>query len=445
MVTFNPISCFTVNPAKAEKVVVAPNDYVINPPEESSESLWLSFNNINIPQKRSQAMKMLRGQTVARSVISDAPIDLEEAFCDAREIFEEQCKEKVYSFHQDKHIYLYLIEWPGKKQIGLVGEVSLKDWRQKLIRPNENVLIRNVEEIIASTKIQGIFTGFPTLFGKLPTGVIETLESLSIKFSPMIDINFDGAKHKLIQLPNSENSGLQSKIDEVKQLYLADGHHRSMAYCNIVESGNYEPAGIPAMIFDQSQLQILRFNRVLPSLLEQSESVLLKKLTSFFDLTQITVPPLKENSTYSDELEKEIDLTVISNNKNTFTFYFAESDRWFFAKSKGPFSQDPLEKLDANYLSTYFFTQILGIEDLTRSGSIKYMPETAGSTLHQALHTIKEGSKLLILCPEASIEDIRMVSDLGLFMPPKSTLFYPKPVLGMIIKELPDYETHKKQ
>ena len=445
MVIFNPISCYTVNPTKASKVATPPNDYVINPPDESTESLWLSFKNINMPQKRN-------GQSRKNSVDSSKPIyfsnDNAEAFHDAKVIFENHLKEGVFQYNNQPSIYVYVIEWPGWKQVGIIGQIAVEDWKNGKCKPNENVLLKNVEEIVKSTIIQKIYTGFPVLFGDFHADLSKLVDEAIAKHTPFISLEFDNARHSLYRLSEAESLEVSILLKSLDCLYLADGHHRSRGYLEVVDvlnqnkdkltsKSNPDWYSIPSMVFNTKCMQVLRFNRVLPSLLGWEEDDLIKRLSDYFDFSQREAPKLKELLGSTTDLEMSFDKMLVPAGKGTFAFYFCKSDRWFWAKSKGPFTPNPMEKLDAHYLSTYFFTQTLGINDLSRSEYVKYMPETSGSTFAQAVHCIEEDMAMLIVCPSATIEDIKEVSNLGLFMPPKSTLFYPKPLLGLIIKDLP--------
>lgn len=47
---------------------------------------------------------------------------------------------------------------------------------------------------------------------------------------------------------------------------------------------------------------------------------------------------------------------------------------------------------------------------------------------------INKQKHLAIIQYEVNLKEIEMISDLGLKMPPKTSFFYPKPMIGMIFK-----------
>src|SRR5688572_423981 len=77
---------------------------------------------------------------------------------------------------------------------------------------------------------------------------------------------------------------IETAFAAIPTLYIADGHHRSAAAARVFQArkGAGESAHFLAVIFPDSQMQILPYNRVLKDLNGNSLNQLLEKLDAVF-------------------------------------------------------------------------------------------------------------------------------------------------------------------
>ncbi|MNY03250.1 hypothetical protein D3C86_1358620 [compost metagenome] len=104
----------------------------------------------------------------------------------------------------------------------------------------------------------------------------------------------------------------------------------------------------------------------------------------------------------------------------------------FKAKEHITSVKDVVKQLDAQILTDYILTPILGIEDLKTSKEIEFIPGT--KELKRVMELMKKNDfKVGFLLYPASINEVKEVADNGGIMPPKSTWVEPKMRSGLTI------------
>jgi uncharacterized protein (DUF1015 family) len=86
---------------------------------------------------------------------------------------------------------------------------------------------------------------------------------------------------------------------------------------------------------------------------------------------------------------------------------------------------------DPVIIDTYFFKDILNIEDQRNSKKIQFIPEShSNSKLYQLVDT-HEGAAALII-PPLKISELFSICKEGILLPPHSTYFEPKFINGFV-------------
>ena len=117
---------------------------------------------------------------------------------------------------------------------------------------------------------------------------------------------------------------------------------------------------------------------------------------------------------------------------NHIHFYFEED---WYALSINPElinDKDPVKKLDSSILTDFILNPILGIKDLKTSDQVDFLPGIFSVNEFQH-YGIKNKCPLGFVLYPASIDQIKLVADCGLNMPPKSTWVEPKLRSGLTI------------
>jgi uncharacterized protein (DUF1015 family) len=205
---------------------------------------------------------------------------------------------------------------------------------------------------------------------------------------------------------------LRNEFATIPSLYIADGHHRCAAAARVFQ--NKENAGhgefFLGVLFPDTEVKILPYNRILKDLNGQSPEQILENLDSIF-----IVHPEGPSS---------------PGRKHELSFYLGQ--RWYRLNFRPRFvaTSDPLEKLDVNLLQTYVLDPIFGITDPRTSTRINFVGGIRGASELERLVNSGEYACAFSMYP-TSIGDLMTIADAGGIMPPKSTWFEPKLRDGM--------------
>ncbi len=315
--------------------------------------------------------------------------------------------------------YVYELERLGKIQRGIVGLVQAKDYEAGIIKKHENT--REVKENDRVRHIDSLKAHTGPIF--LTYKNSDKLNNLFDQVLPLSQVIFDftaedGVRHKGYGV--SDHLAMEKIVtmsEEMGILYIADGHHRAASAAKIAKKYNYEGecADFLAVIFPDSELNILDYNRVVKDLNGMTKEEFLKVLNDNFHVV---------------EQSRE----VSPRKKATFGMYL--QDQWYELtfKKYDEVKDKPVERLDVAILQDYLLKPLLGIDDPRTSDRIGFVGGIRG--LKELEKRVKEDMTLAFSMKPTSIEELMDVSDAGLLMPPKSTWFEPKLRSGLFIHEI---------
>ena len=171
------------------------------------------------------------------------------------------------------------------------------------------------------------------------------------------------------------------------------------------------------MIFPESQLKVIDYNRVVKDLNGLSEIEFLDKLNESFDVTEMG------NEIYHP------------NKLHNFSMYL--NGKWYSLTAKpGTYNDnDPIGVLDVTVLSNLVFDKILNLGDLRTSKRIDFVGGIRG--LGELKKRVDSGEMAVAfaLFP-VTMRQIIDIADTGNIMPPKTTWFEPKLRSGLVIHKL---------
>jgi len=221
------------------------------------------------------------------------------------------------------------------------------------------------------------------------------------------------------------NNRISELFDSIDYLYIADGHHRSASSAKVSlkrreefpnYTGDEEFNFFMSVLFPESHLYIMDYNRVVKDLNGNSPKELLEKVSKDFDVEKV-------NFTYQPE------------EKHNFGLYVDGS--WYKLTSKeGSYDKDhAVESLDAAICQNNILKPILGIDDPRKSDRIHFVGGIRGLEELEELVDSKKYEVAIALFP-VKMTDIMDVSDTGETMPAKSTWFEPKLRSGLFVHKL---------
>jgi uncharacterized protein (DUF1015 family) len=228
-------------------------------------------------------------------------------------------------------------------------------------------------------------------------------------------------KHTLWKVDSdSEIVWLEKQFENIAELYIADGHHRSASAELLFDEdnhlGNQNLNYFMSFLIAESNVKIYEFNRIIRDLNGHSKEDFILKLSEHFII-----------KTKEQELWKP-------HGKFEFGMYLDGAFYALFYKLENN-KNSLLENLDAQVLYDKVLQPILGIEDLRNDERIEYIPGKQSILTIKELVDEGEFEVGFMLFP-SDISEIKALADNNLIMPPKSTYIEPKFRSGLMVYEL---------
>jgi len=205
---------------------------------------------------------------------------------------------------------------------------------------------------------------------------------------------------------------------EGKKIYIADGHHRlnvafklGLPYAAMYLSDMYSD-GI--MILPYHRIAQLKSGPTLTSLLDRVRGLLrVEKIA-------LTGPQKLKALIGSLASGPKPSFGLFAKHDKTHVYILFQEKPFF----KGKGTPESLRKLSVNIAHTGILKDLFGIRD----DDISFVMDAS-----EAVRLVNEGkSDLALFVPSTTVEEVKEVADHGLYMPPKSTYFFPKVLAGLV-------------
>ena len=318
--------------------------------------------------------------------------------------------------------YLYEIQSKGQTFTGIIAGTSVKDYQNNVIKKHEDTLQYRVE-LFKDYLHQTNFNTEPVLITYPDSVEINTFIALRKKSKPVYEYSTTNKeKHTLWKIDTqSEIDWLQEHFENIPNLYIADGHHRSASAELLFEQdkhlGNENLNYFMSFLIAESNVKIYEFNRLIRDLNGLSKDTFIKKLSEHFVIVA------KDQEIWKPQ------------NKFEFGMYLDGSFYALFYKKENHQQASILDNLDAQILYDKVLFPLLGIEDLRNDERIDYIPGKQSISVIKDLIDEGEFEVGFMLYP-SDINEIKALADNNLIMPPKSTYIEPKFRSGLVVYEL---------
>ena len=318
--------------------------------------------------------------------------------------------------------YLYEIQSKGQTFTGIIAGTSVKDYQDNVIKKHEDTLQYRVE-LFKDYLHQTNFNTEPVLITYPDSVEINTFIALRKKSKPVYEYSTTNKeKHTLWKIDTqSEIDWLQEHFENIPNLYIADGHHRSASAELLFEQdkhlGNENLNYFMSFLIAESNVKIYEFNRLIRDLNGLSKDDFIKKLSEHFVIVA------KDQEIWKPQ------------NKFEFGMYLDGSFYALFYKKENHQQASILDNLDAQILYDKVLFPLLGIEDLRNDERIDYIPGKQSISVIKDLIDEGEFEVGFMLYP-SDINEIKALADNNLIMPPKSTYIEPKFRSGLVVYEL---------
>ena len=327
-----------------------------------------------------------------------------------------------------EYYYVYAQTMDGRTQYGLVVGANVEDYLTGKIKKHELTRKDKEEDRMIHVRIQNANLE-PVFFAYPDNTEINAIVENVVKSKPA-EYDFvaeDGFGHHFWVIDDKKTI---DKITEIfagiPAFYVADGHHRTAAAALVGEekrkqnphhTGNEEYNNFMAVVFPESHLKIIDYNRVVKDLNGMTPEQFLEALKKDFDVVEKGTEIYKPNHLHN------------------FSMYLG--GKWYSLQAKpGTYNDsDPIGVLDVTVLSNLVFDKLLDIKDLRTSKRIDFVGGIRGLGELKKRVDSGEMAAAFALYP-VSMKQLIDIADTGNIMPPKTTWFEPKLRSGLAIHKL---------
>jgi len=353
---------------------------------------------------------------------------LEEVYQKGRENFLKWIENGWLFQENEEKYYIYAQTMDGRTQYGLTACANAEDYESGKIKKHELTRKDKEEDRIKHVDVQNanmepVFLSYPDVaeMNQLVDNIVKNKEA---EYDIITD---EGFRHQLWIVDNKEQiEQITTIFKDVPALYIADGHHRTAAAAAVAKRrklananhiGNEEYNWFMAVIFPESHLKIIDYNRLVKDFNGLSNEQFMESLKVDFILENKGTAPYKPQSLHN------------------FSMY--TNGNWYSLTAKqGTYNDaDPVKGLDVTVLSELVLNKILDIKDLRTSKRIDFVGGIRG--LNALKERVDSGEMLaaFALFP-VSMKQLINIADAGEIMPPKTTWFEPKLRSGLTIHSL---------
>ncbi|MCO5279966.1 MAG: DUF1015 family protein [Chitinophagales bacterium] len=412
MATVRPFKSLSPKAALASQVASLPYD-VMNS-EEAKEMaagnpfsfLHVSKAEIDLPQNTSQ---------YSESVYEKATANFKKLIADG-----------VLVKDENASFYIYSLTMNGRTQTGLVACCSIEEYENNIIKKHEFTRPEKEEDRIKHIATLEAQTGPIFLTYRDNDAIDKIVENYVSQPSLYSFVANDGVKHEVWRVGDvpAVRTLVQLFAQNVRFLYIADGHHRAASAVKIgqkirsessIHTGQEEYNFFLSVLFPASQLAIMDYNRVVKDLNGNSPEQFLNKVKENFEVTEVS-------STYSP--------------KGLHDFGMFLNGKWYQLTAKSTtVKEDAIGVLDVTILQNFLLQPILGIEDPRTDKRIDFVGGIRGLKELEKRVNSGEMAVAFALFP-VSLEQLMAIADTNNVMPPKSTWFEPKLRDGLFIHQI---------
>jgi len=316
-------------------------------------------------------------------------------------------------------LYLYRLIMGEHEQVGIVACCSIDEYDNSTIRKHERTRRDKEDDRTRHMLMLRAQTG-PVFLTYRSRAEIDSRVSAAIEAPSLFDLTApDRVRHTIWRL--SDTDALVKSFESVPLLYIADGHHRaasaSRARAELKEqsfahTSNEDYNYFLTVIFPDSQVQILAYNRTVHDLNGLSKEQFLDEVRQQFTVTENAKPEPGKRGEWSMYLD----------------------GKWY-GLQLSPASTLPagtVAQLDVSILQDRLLDPILGIKDVRTDKRIDFIGGLRGTKELERLVNEGKAAVAFSLHP-TTVEELLMVSDANEIMPPKSTWFEPKLRDGLLI------------
>ena len=333
----------------------------------------------------------------------------------------------IFIQDQSPCYYIYkIVDRDDQEFNGIVAAASVEDYNNNIIKKHEDTIASR--EVIFKDYLKTVgFNSEPVLLTYPKNNTISAI--IKEKQKERAEFEFTTTyrdTHYLWLIDNPEDiNAISDAFSNIKTLYIADGHHRSSSsklLCEDLKSNNLQHTGnetynyFMSYLICEEELKINQFNRLVKDLNGLSKEEFLIQLDTMFRIENRGIMPYQPSKQHHFSMYLDGEFYSLYLRKSNYIFNTA------------------LDQLDAQILYKTILQPILGITDLRNDNRIMYLSGKKDIVNLKSMVDSKAFEVGFGMIP-ATIEQMKLIADQNLTMPPKSTYIEPKLRSGVTIYE----------
>ena len=392
-------------------------------PERAQEVASVPYDVVNTDEARALAgenpFSFLHVSRPEIDLPPDTDIHSDVVYRKAVENFEKLIATAPLEKEAEPSLYLYRLIMGDHEQIGIVAVSSIDEYDNGTIRKHERTRRDKEDDRTRHMLMLKAQTG-PVFLTYRARPEIDEQVSAATTAEPLFDLTApDGVRHTIWRLQDTES--LVKSFESVPLLYIADGHHRAASASraraelqqqSFAHTGKEDYNYFLTVIFPDSQMQILAYNRTVKDLNGLSEDEFLDQVREQFTISENATPKPPSRGHWSMYL----------------------GGKWY-GLQLSPAATLPtgtVAMLDVSILQDRLLDPILGIKDIRTDKRVDFIGGLRGTKELERLVDEGKAAVAFSLFP-TTVAELLMVSDANEIMPPKSTWFEPKLRDGLLI------------
>ena len=322
---------------------------------------------------------------------------------------------------EGERYYVYRQVMGHHSQTGIVACCHIDDYAADIIRKHEKTRQDKEDDRTRHALALNANSGPVFLTYRDTRALDELVAGATGANPPLYDFTADDGVRHTVWRVEGEAAPWTAAFAALPMAYVADGHHRAKAAfragmerraANPGHTGDEEYNWFLAVLFPQSHLRILPYNRCVADLNGMTTSEFLRRVRQTFTVAPAATP-------------------APDGPRRTHMYL----DGAWYALSWESFAADPVAVLDVSVLQDRLLRPLLGIDDPRTSPRISFVGGIRGTD--ELKRRVDQGPDAVAFSMHpCTVRQMMDIADAGQIMPPKSTWFEPKLRSGLLIHEL---------
>ena len=352
--------------------------------------------------------------------------------------------EAIYAYVQDFQLAGAVLQ-----RLNFIALAKLEDFGPPgCVRPHEQILNEPLIDRLKLKKATEARFGLVFMLYEDQQKIAEKVIKKVAAQEPLIDfVNDDNVRHRVYAMTSRRDMDTIATMMGDKTCIIADGHHRYTTGLYYSKECNNPAAKYQMLAFAnmcQEGLKVLATHRLVGNLGNFDIDQLIAEVEEDFEITELRFSSATGEARAWQKMLAMMKAEYDSN-ETAFGIYAGEN-RFYLAvlknkqamDSAAPDKSDAWRALDASILHKLVLDKILGIDEekLAKGENLEYVKDKP-EAIDDAISQIQAGQKQVVFFMNPiKMQQLKMVTDAGERMPPKSTYFYPKMYTGLTIQKL---------